>query len=113
VISLEGAERIDGMDGDGFRFAGWRLPDGRIALELAGERFLFGPEDRIEIEFGGLSAAVGVCPVGFSVVTDGARRGAGRDVDFDVTDESPEALRDELLRRLEPIARAAGCMLLE
>jgi hypothetical protein len=89
-------------------FVGWKLA-GLILFQAGSSLADIRSADRIWVEFGGISAAVGYVPITGLRERDGKTEilfHAG--VDTCMSDESPEEIRDDLDAVFKAVARAAG-----
>ena len=94
-----------------------RHEDGRVLLHLRGKTHLLTRETQLRWHFGGLSAAVGIIPLGaralqpdgsMLVLTECTLAEEWEDDDPALL---PENVRDRLIAALEVVAKAAGCTL--
>jgi hypothetical protein len=106
----------------GVKASAWRLDaahGGGVRVELAdhaGRRVVDVTRDAVlEVDFGGMGAAVGMCPVYALLHDRGHSASVGIDIDTDRDPDlsgpvlSPEDLRDELNGLLAAVAEAADC----
>jgi len=91
--------------------------DGRVFLHLRGQTHVLTRETQLRWHFGGLSAAIGIIPLGARALQpDGSELvltecTLAEEWEDDDPALVPENVRDRLVAALEVVAKAAGCTL--